>query len=89
MRTFTLASLMSVLNGAHCVEWCTFIVWNKEEQLSSVCFLYFSLCLTFLRLVVTSELPTAVSGRRSDFPVLHCGAAGKKKHEKLSYLAEV
>lgn len=66
------------------------IVWNKQEQLSFVCFPYFSLCLTFLKLVVTSELPTAVTGRRSDFTVLHCGAAEKKtKHDKLDDPAEV
>lgn len=71
MRTFTVQLLMS--------KRMVHIVWNKQEQLSSVCFPYFSLHLTFLRLVVTFELPTAVSGRRSDFTVLSCGAAEKKK----------
>lgn len=71
MRTFTLQSPMS--------KRMMHIVWNKQEQLSSVCFLYFSLCLTFPRLVVTSELPIAVTGRRSDFTVLHYGATEKKK----------
>lgn len=46
-------------DGAHC-----FYEWNEQEQLSSVCYPYFSLCLTFMRLIVTPELPTAVSGRR-------------------------
>lgn len=71
MRTFTLQSLMS--------KRMVHIVWNKEEQLSSVCFPYFSLRLTFLRLVVIFELPTAVSGRRSDFTALYYGAAQKEK----------
>lgn len=46
-------------DGAH-----SFYEWNEQEQLSPVCYPYFSLCLTFMRLIVTPELPTAVSGRR-------------------------
>lgn len=66
-------------DGAHCVY-----EWNEQEQLSPVCFPYFSLCLTFMRLTVTSELPTAVRGRRLDFTVLYYRDTEKKKtHEKL------
>lgn len=72
MRTFTLQSLLS--------KRMVHIVRNKQEQLSSVCFPYFSLCLTFLRLLLISELPTAVSDRRSYFTVLHYGAGQKKEN---------
>lgn len=68
-------------DDVHCVY-----EWNEQEQLSPVCFSYFSLCLTFMRLIVTSELPTAVRGRRLDFTVLYYGDTEKKKtHEKLEW----
>lgn len=44
-----------------------------------MCYPYFSLHLIFMRLTVTSELPTAVRGRRLDFIVLYYGDTGKKE----------
>jgi len=46
--------------------------------------LIFSLCLTLVRLLVTSELPTAVRGRRLDFTVLYYGDTETKKTRKKS-----
>ena len=70
---------------AHCAY-----EWNEQEQLSPVCFPNFSLCLTFMRLTVTSELPTAVRDRRLDFTVLCYGGTKKTtRHEELECLAAV